>query len=61
MVVDFDVYNTKISADSTSNYFFLYMDSFQPERYYRLLVKSVIDGSTVVVDNNMVFKVVRNG
>jgi len=61
MVVDFDVYNTKISADSTSNYFFLYMDSFQPERYYRLLVKSLIDGSTVVVDNNMVFKVVRNG
>lgn len=61
MVIDFDVYNTKISADSTSNFFYLYMDSLQPERYYRVLIKTIIDGSTVVIDNNMVFKVVRNG
>jgi hypothetical protein len=61
MVIDFDTRYTKISADSTSNYFDIYMDGLQPERYYRLLVKSIIDGTTNVIDDNMVFKVVRNG
>lgn len=61
MVFDFDTTYTKISADNTSNYFDIYMDGLQPERYYRLLIKTEIDGSTVVVDNDQVFKVVRNG
>lgn len=61
MVVDFDTTYTKISADSTSNYFDVFMDSFQPERYYRLLVKTEIDGTTSIIDNGQVFKVVRNG
>lgn len=61
MVVDFDTLHTKISADSTSNYFDIYMNGLQPERYYRLLIKSEIDGSTNVIDGDMVFKVVRNG
>jgi len=41
----------------------VYMDGLQPERYYRILIKTVLDGSTVVVDdsNNNIFKVVRNG
>jgi hypothetical protein len=37
------------------------MDGLQPERYYRILIKTEIDGTTTVVDNNQVFKVVRNG
>jgi hypothetical protein len=37
------------------------MDGLQPERYYRVLIKTEIDGSTVVVDNSDTFKVVRNG
>lgn len=61
MVVDFDSNYTKISADANGNYFDVYMDSLATERYYRLLLKSEIDGSTVVVDNDIVFKVVRNG
>ena len=60
MVFDYDNY-TKISADNTSNYFDVYMDGLQPERYYRILIKTEIDGTTTVVDNNQVFKVVRNG
>ena len=60
MVFDYDEY-TKINADNTSNYFDIYMDGLQPERYYRILIKTEIDGTTTVVDNNQVFKVVRNG
>ena len=61
MIVDFDSNFTKVSADDTSSYFDFYMDTLQPERYYRLLVKTTLDGSTVVLDNKNVFKVVRNG
>ena len=61
MIVDFDTAYTKVSADNTSCYFNIYMDSFQPERHYRLLIKSVINGSTVVFDNKNIFKVVRHG
>lgn len=61
MIVDFDSNYTKVSADNTSSYFSIYMNSFQPERFYRLLIKTTLNGSTVVIDNNNVFKVTRNG
>jgi hypothetical protein len=63
MVINFDNTFTKISCDSTGPYFDIYMDGLQPERYYRILIKSTIDGSTTVVSdsNNNIFKVVRNG
>lgn len=61
MIIDFDTTYTKISADNTSNYFDIYMNGLQPERHYRLLIKSVLDGSTSVIDEDLVFKVVRNG
>ena len=58
MVFDYDNY-TKISADNTSNYFDVYMDGLQPERYYRILIKTEIDGTTTVVDNNQVLGFIR--
>lgn len=61
MVFDYDKVYTKISADNNSNYFDIYMSGLQPERYYRLLVKTEIDGTTTVIDDNQIFKVVRNG
>ena len=61
MIVDFDTSYTKVSCDSTGPYFDVYMDGLQPERYYRILLKSELDGSTTVVDNDNVFKIVRNG
>lgn len=42
MVVDFDRQYTRISADYYGNYFNLYMQGLQPERYYKILVKSKI-------------------
>ena len=61
MVIDFDTNFTKISADNTSSYFDIFMEGLQPERYYRILIQTEIDGSTVVIDNDQVFKVIRNG
>lgn len=61
MVIDFDTTFTKISRGSTVNYFYVYMDGLEPERYYRILIKTTIDGTTSVVDEDLVFKVVRNG
>jgi len=61
MVVPFDAAFTKISCDSKGSYFDVYMEGLQPERYYRILIKSEIDGSTTVLNNANIFKVVRNG
>ena len=60
MVVDFDTSYTKISANNDGNYFTVYMDGLEPERYYQLLVKTVIDGETLVIeDEGNYFKIVR--
>lgn len=56
-VFDFDTNYTKISADATSNYFTLYMDGLEPERYYKVLIKTVIDGSELILDDDYYFKV----
>jgi len=58
-VIDFDTTYTKLSADATGNYFDLYMNGLQPERYYQVLIKSTINGSTVVFEDNNYFKVIR--
>lgn len=61
MIIPFDTVGTKVSCDSTGPYFDIFMDGLQPERYYRVLIKSELDGSNTIVDNNITFKVVRNG
>lgn len=61
MIIDFDTSYTKISCDSAGPFFDVHMDGLQPERYYRLLIKTTLDGSTTVVDNRNIFKIVRNG
>lgn len=59
-VVDFDTSYTKLSADTSGNYFKLYMNGLQPERYYKILVKTILPSQeTVVVDNDIIFKVIR--
>ena len=60
VVIDFSDY-TKLSNDTTSNYVKLHLDSFQPERYYRLMLKIPNSGSTSyqVYDEKLIFKVTR--
>jgi len=57
MVVKFNGSHTKISCDSSGSYFDLYMDTLQPQRYYKILVSSSLDGSEVIIDNDNIFKV----
>jgi len=58
-VIDFDTTFTKLSSDSNGNYFDLYMNGLQPERYYSILIKSIVSGSTIVHEDNNYFKVIR--
>ena len=58
-VIDFDTTYTKISADSESSYFTLYMNGLEPERYYQILIKTNIEGETLVLDDNYYFKVIN--
>jgi hypothetical protein len=58
-VVDFDTNYTRMSADESSSYFDLYMNGFEPERYYQVLVKVDAGGSTTIYDDSYYFKVVN--
>lgn len=56
-VIDFDTNFTKVSADLQGNYFDMYMYGLEPERYYKILIKTVISGSTLIFDDQYFFKV----
>ena len=59
VIIPYDDIYTKVSCDSTSNYIYIDMNGFMPERYYRLQLK-IVDGFTVqYVDDQIYFKVVR--
>ena len=58
-VIPFDSNFTKLSADSNGNYFKIYMNGLQPERYYRILFKQHDATGTIIYDDNYHFKVIR--
>jgi hypothetical protein len=58
-VVDFDTTYTKISNDNNGSYFDIYMNGLEPERYYKILIQTTVDGSTMVKDEDYIFKVVN--
>ena len=58
-VIDFDTDFTKISCDNNSNYFDIYMNGLQPERYYKVLIKTTISSSVIVKDEDYYFKVIN--
>ena len=49
-VVDFDSSYTKLSIDTTSSYFSLNMNGFEPERYYKILIQTIVEGNTITLD-----------
>jgi hypothetical protein len=60
VIFDFDTNYTKISCDSNGSYFSMYMNGLEPERYYRILIRTDLPtGESVDVDNNIIFKVIR--
>jgi hypothetical protein len=58
-VINFDSNFTKISCDPNGNYFDIYMNGLEPERYYKILIKTTINGSTIVKDEDYYFKVIN--
>ena len=58
-VINFDTQYTQISSDSTGNYFDIYMNGLEPERYYSVLIKTEINGSTLIIDDDNYFKVIN--
>ena len=59
-IIPFDHDYTKLSADSEGMFFNLHMKGLQPERYYRILFRSIINNQdTVIYDDNYYFKIIR--
>ena len=59
-VIDYDTNYTQLSSDANGNYFDVYMNGLEPERYYKICVKTTINNSTLVLDDNYYFKVVNS-
>ena len=60
-IIPFDNNYTKLSCDSTGNYFNIRLNAFQPERYYKFIFKVERSGGddTQIFDNGYYFKVIR--
>ena len=58
-VINFDEQYTQISSDNKGNYFDVYMSGLEPERYYKILIKTIINGSTLIFDDDYYFKVIN--
>ena len=59
VVIPFDTEYTKLSADSESMYFDLWMEGFQPERYYKLMFRVDNNEGINIHDEDYFFKVIR--
>jgi hypothetical protein len=60
ILIDYDILYTKVSCDGINSYFNLYMNGLEPERYYKILIKTVLsNGESYEIDNNLIFKVTR--
>ena len=58
-MIDFDSTYTKLSCDTSGSYFTMYMNGLEPERYYKILIQTIISGSTIVKDDQYYFKIVN--
>lgn len=60
VIVPHDYNFTKISSDSKGSFFKLYLNGLQPERYYRIAIKTKpTDTEEYVFDKDWIFKVTR--
>ena len=58
-IIPFDTVFTKMSADSEGMYCDLWMESLQPERYYKLMFRSDNSDGIQIFDEGYHFKVIR--
>lgn len=58
-IINFDEDYTQISADNECNYFNIYMNGLEPERYYKIQIKTIDNGVTKIHDDSYYFKVIN--
>jgi hypothetical protein len=58
-IINFNELYTQISSDEKGNYFDVYMSGLEPERYYKILIKVILNGSTKIFDDDYYFKIVN--
>lgn len=59
VIVPFGEYS-KLSCDSDGNFFFVWTDNMEVERFYRIILKiERSDGTIQFIDNDYIFKLVR--
>ena len=56
VAIEYDSSYTKLSCDSSGSYFDLYLNGLQPERYYKVEIKTTI-GDTVLITDTEEFKI----
>ena len=59
VIIPFDTSYTKLSCDSSGNYFNFWFNGLQPERFYKFCFRVDQGGTTRYYDDNFYFKVVR--
>jgi len=60
IIVPYDTLGTKLSCDTSGNYFIADMGSLMPERFYKFVFKSEFSDDVIrVVDDNYIFSVRR--
>ena len=59
-VVPYDTSYTKISCDSSGSFFDIRTDGLQPNRYFRLLIKTERNGLIDIYDDGFFFKIKKN-
>lgn len=58
ILIDYDS-DTNLNCDSSGNYFDLWLDAFQPERFYKVVFKIERNNLIEYYDNDYKFKVVK--
>lgn len=60
IIIDYDDIGTKIGADDNGNYFNLYCNGLQPERYYQFVFKIKHNNNVIIIDDkDNYFKLIR--
>jgi hypothetical protein len=59
VIIPFDTEYTKLSANNEGMYFDLWMEGFQPERYYKIMFRTDNNDGIQIFDEDYFFKVIR--
>jgi hypothetical protein len=60
IIIDYHNIGTKIGADNNGNYFNINFNGLQPERYYQIVIKTIINNNIIIIDDNSnYFKLIR--